>query len=135
MPPDIKASTLPNSLSDAWYDWSCKNRGSKWGTYGHYIQEDKNSNIEITFSTAWSPIKNEILKKLSKHCEYLTYAYDETWMNFSGKRTARNWEITESEDYEDAYFWNGVICPECWCVNDPENCECDSCEHVFEEAT
>lgn len=71
MLPDIKASTLPNSWSDAWYNWSCKNRGSKWGTYDHYIQEDKDDEIEITFSTAWSPIKDEILEKLSRHCDFI----------------------------------------------------------------
>ena len=135
MPPNIKASTLPNSWSDAWYDWSCKNRGSKWGTYDHYIQEDNNKHIEITFSTARSPINDSILEKLSKHCKYLTYTFNEPWMNFSGERTACNWEITESEDYDDAYFWDGIICPECWYISDPENYKCDCCELVFSEAT
>lgn len=135
MPPDIKTSTLPNSWSDAWHDWSCKNRGSKWGTYDHYIQEDKDDEIEITFSTAWSPIKDEILEKLSQHCDSLEYYFEEPWMNFSGERFAQDWEITESEDYEDAYFWDGVICTECWCINDPERYECQSCELIFSEAT
>lgn len=133
MPPDIKASTLPGSWSDAWYNWSCNNRGSKRWTYDHYIQEDKDDEIEITFSTAWSPIDDSILEKLSRYCDSLEYSYDEPWMCFSWTRYACNWEITESEDYDDAYFWQWIICPECWCHNDPECYECDCCDHVFEE--
>lgn len=99
------------------------------GTYDHYIQEDKDDEIEITFSTAWSSIKDEILEKLSRHCDSLEYYFEEPWMNFSGERFAQDWEITESEDYDDAYFWDWVICPE------PERYECQSCELIFSEAT
>lgn len=105
------------------------------GTYDHYIQEDKDDEIEITFSTAWSPIDDSILEKLSRHCDSLEYYFEEPWMNFSGERFAQDWEITESEDYEDACFWDGVICPECWCINDHERYECQSCELVFSEVT
>lgn len=134
MPPEIKATTLPDSWSDEWYDWSCKNRGSKRWTYDHYIQEDDDEHIEILFSTAWSPINDSILEKLSEHCDSLEYSYDEPWMWFSWTRYACNWEITESEDYDDAYFWQAVICPECWCHNGPEDEECGSCDFIFSEA-
>ena len=133
MPPEIKATTLPNSWSDDWYERSCKNRGSKRWTYDHYIQEDDDEHIEITFSTAWSPINDEILEKLSKHCESLTYNFDEIWMWFSWVRSVQDWGFTEYKDYEDGYYGKAVICLECWCHNGPEDYECGSCEYVLQE--
>ncbi len=39
-----------------WYDWNCKNYGSKWSDFEGQINKQTNTELVLSFMTAWSPI-------------------------------------------------------------------------------
>jgi hypothetical protein len=47
---------------DNWYDWAVNNWNTKWGTYSH---EYDSGLMQLTFSTAWSPMGEDIMKMMS----------------------------------------------------------------------
>jgi len=49
--------------SDNWYDWTCKNWGTKWGAYN--ISEDGWCGNTLYFETAWSP-PDPVIRRLSE---------------------------------------------------------------------
>lgn len=61
MPEEIKKSIGEPGISPDWYDWSCKNWGTKWNSYSH---ERLALNV-FQFETAWSNVAN-LLKKMTK---------------------------------------------------------------------
>jgi hypothetical protein len=60
---------FPGGKTDErWYHWRCENWGTKWKVYGVEV-EDKLSPegiFEVFFSTAWAPINERCLSKVSK---------------------------------------------------------------------
>lgn len=44
-----------------WYEWALENWGTKWGTYDHEWDE---GTMILHFQTAWSPMNDEVLKRL-----------------------------------------------------------------------
>lgn len=46
-----------------WYDWACRNWGTKWGTYDHDWDE---GTLTLHFQTAWSMLDPDILKLIAK---------------------------------------------------------------------
>lgn len=77
MPKKIKDNVNSNGKDDAWYYWSIQNWGTKWWTFDLHIHRDRDKNITVYFTTAWSPIKDDIIAELSKHCSSLLYEFDE----------------------------------------------------------
>lgn len=81
-----------------WYDWSCKNWGTKWNACETYI--DGNT---VYFDTAWSP-PLPVIEKLSK-----LYPENEIEICFaeeqvgilSGRYVFQNGEIIDGERYND----------------------------------
>ena len=47
--------------TDNWYDWAINNWGTKWNSYGNYLDHDTNS---VSFQTAWS-LPDPILNKMA----------------------------------------------------------------------
>ena len=41
--------------SPTWYEWSCKNWGTKWNSCDTSISRDEPDNLEVGFNTAWNP--------------------------------------------------------------------------------
>lgn len=105
-----------------WYNWRIQNRWSKWGlceceAFPTWFGDE----LELQFWTAWSP-QIPVFKKLSKkyHCS-VSYDYDEPWCWFSGSCKWVDWEEMYREEYDDAYYWEWVVCSKCWLVFDWTN--------------
>jgi hypothetical protein len=64
----LQAEYIEKFGADNWYEWSCKNWGTKWGACSaeqpHFDTEDENTTATLKFDTAWScPVP--IIEKLS----------------------------------------------------------------------
>ena len=78
-----------------WYDWSVKNWGSKWNSYGYDAPAFHDASNQIEFLTAWSSVQ-PILKKLSGKFPDATFGYkwaDEDIGANVGEQTWQNGEI------------------------------------------
>ena len=77
-----------------WYDWSCKNWGTKWNSVDVEVYDD-----EIQVLTAWSPCDPVIaaLARLFPSMRF-TYSFYECGMCFCGKRIYENGKIIFSFD-------------------------------------
>lgn len=59
-----------------WYDWSCRNWGTKWNAYETAVEESDNEfSIILTFQTAWSGVPN-IIQKLIEMFPTFTFEYN-----------------------------------------------------------
>jgi len=81
-----------------WYDWSIKNWGSKWNSYGYdCFPEYEAGNNTIQFNTAWSCV-NKILEELSKMYPDVEFKYkwaDEDFGYNVGYSSWKNGEYLE----------------------------------------
>lgn len=102
-----------------WYEWNCKNYGSKWSDFDGVIGQVSDNEINLTFMSAWSPI-GEGIRNVSKQFPTLDFvlSYDEGGMAFCGGYAFRNGEImadiegeypsmtveqSENEEYDEFY--------------------------------
>ena len=107
MPDDIYQGSVGSAEraiygENNWYDWSCKNWGTKWNSVDAEIYDE-----EIQFLTAWSPCDPVIdaLAMLFPSIRF-TYTFYECGMCFCGKRIYENGELIFSfdGDYADNPF-------------------------------
>ena len=70
---------------DRWYHWNISNWGTKWDACNVEIDYADESQIEITFDTAWSP-PEPICAKLREMFEdiHVSWFYDEPGMEVAG---------------------------------------------------
>lgn len=104
----------PASEDENWYDWNVKNWGSKWDANEFFVEYEDDTEISLSFSTAWSqitPIFDELVKRgFSVFAEFR----DEGYM-FVG----------EYEDGDTIYF-ETKVCEDCQELDFPnEDCECE----------
>ena len=102
-----------------WYDWNCKNYGSKWSDFDGVFGQVSDNEINMVFVSAWSPI-GEGIRNVSEQFPTLDFilAYDEGGMAFCGGYAIRNGEIiadlegeypsmtveqSENEEYDEFY--------------------------------
>lgn len=102
-----------------WYEWNCKNYGSKWSDFDGGFGQVSDNEINATFMSAWSPI-GEGIRNVSKQFPTLDFvlSYDEGGMAFCGGYAIRNGEIfadiegkypsmtkeqSENEEYDEFY--------------------------------
>ena len=102
-----------------WYEWNCKNYGSKWSDYDGVFGQVSDNEINMVFVSAWSPI-GEGIRNVSEQFPTLDFilAYDEGGMAFCGGYAIRNGEIiadlegeypsmteeqSENEEYDEFY--------------------------------
>jgi len=102
-----------------WYEWNCKNYGSKWSDYDGVFGQISDNEINMVFVSAWSPI-GEGIRNVSEQFPTLDFilAYDEGGMAFCGGYAIRNGEIiadlegeypsmtveqSENEEYDEFY--------------------------------
>ena len=102
-----------------WYEWNCKNYGSKWSDYDGVLGQVSDNEINMVFVSAWSPI-GEGIRNVSEQFPTLDFilAYDEGGMAFCGGYAIRNGEIiadlegeypsmtveqSENEEYDEFY--------------------------------
>lgn len=89
---DISGSKFP-----AWYEWCCKNWGTKWNACHTEVSREGEA-IRLFFNTAWSPpipIFNEVARRfpnLKIEGEYIDEMY-----NFGGNILCQNGKV-EFED-------------------------------------
>ncbi|MFA6730482.1 MAG: hypothetical protein WC152_00790 [Candidatus Izemoplasmatales bacterium] len=80
-----------------WYDWSVRNWGSKWNSYGYDSPAFHNADNEIEFLTAWSRV-DPIMERLSQifpDAEFFYQWADEDIGSNVGQQTWQNGEITD----------------------------------------
>ena len=102
-----------------WYEWNCKNYGSKWSDYDGVFGQVSDNEINMVFVSAWSPI-GEGIRNVSEQFPTLDFvlSYDEGGMAFCGGYAFRNGEIfadiegeypsmtveqSENEEYDEFY--------------------------------
>ena len=70
---------------DRWYHWNIQNWGTKWDASNVDIAYSDESQIEITFDTAWSP-PEPICNRLREMFDdiHVSWFYDEPGMEFAG---------------------------------------------------
>ena len=70
---------------DRWYHWNIQNWGTKWDACNVEIDYADESQIEVTFDTAWSP-PEPICERLREMFEdiHVSWFYDEPGMEFAG---------------------------------------------------
>jgi hypothetical protein len=92
-----------------WYSWSIHNWGTKWDASDGGINSDHESELDVSFETAWAP-PIEWLEKASIKYKKLkfTLEYTEEGMSFEGKSFAKGGEVVNNSmqiDYPDG-FWD-----------------------------
>ena len=102
-----------------WYDWNCEHWWNKRGMCEAGVDSINHwrdwYEVQINFRTARSPYSEEFIAKVSaKRNSPVYYEYNEPWMNFSWRMWAENWEITQSEQFDDAFYWEWLRCENCW---------------------
>ena len=87
--------------SDNWYEWSCKNWGTKWDVYrtGEWNKEENKASI--TFQSAWSPV-NKVIQVLSERFPELTFTlkFADEGGGFLGYETFSEGQIADQAEVE-----------------------------------
>ena len=116
---EMNKANLKKFGSPDWYEWNCKNYGSKWSEFDGVFGQISDNEINATFMSAWSPI-GEGIRNVSKQFPTLDFvlSYDEGGMAFCGGYAFRNGEIfadiegeypsmteeqSENEEYDEFY--------------------------------
>ena len=116
---EMNKANLKKFGSPDWYEWNCKNYGSKWSDFDGVFGQVSDNEINATFMSAWSPI-GEGIRNVSKQFPTLDFvlSYDEGGMAFCGGYAFRNGEIfadiegeypsmtkeqLENEEYDEFY--------------------------------
>ena len=116
---EMNKANLKKFGSPDWYEWNCKNYGSKWSDFDGMFGQVSDNEINATFMSAWSPI-GEGIRNVSKQFPTLDFvlSYDEGGMAFCGGYAFRNGEIfadiegvypsmtveqSENEEYDEFY--------------------------------
>lgn len=108
----------------SWYDWCCQNWGTKWNAYN----QERPTENEIWFDTAWSCVAG-LIGKLSKKFPDVTFLYtwaDEDTGQNCGRVLARNgqgWVSAPEGGSKEAYEIAFEMRPEIRCYYVFENGE------------
>ena len=79
---------------DNWYDWCHENWGTKWGCYDFEIHDGI-----ITYTTAWCPVDELILKKMSQDFPDIILSFEEE-TGWGGEVLISNGDIMEATSYD-----------------------------------
>jgi len=85
-----------------WYDWSCKNWGTKWNAYDYMEGTDYSQNDDLQFETAWSA-PHPVIEKLSQMFPEIAFEHkwaDEDISVNCGYREYKNGELVSEQYYE-----------------------------------
>jgi len=109
----------PEAEEENWYHWNLTNWGSKWDTTDISFDYEDDTQLNLSFATAWSPI-TPIFDELVKRGFKVLAEYEDEGYMFAGEYENGNetdFEILECEDcqeldepnYECKCEGNGVI--------------------------
>ena len=84
-----------------WYEWCNKHWGTKWGDYHTFIQEQNETSVDISFTTAWGPAVSGLVK-VSEQFPNLVFinSFEEGGMCFVGAVSINNGNIIHEAEGE-----------------------------------
>jgi hypothetical protein len=83
-----------------WYEWARRHWGTKWGVYDIEEESVTDTEVILTYSTAWSPATG-LWAKVSEMFPTLTFESEfvDEFGNYCGRESYAAGEVTESEEY------------------------------------
>ena len=81
-----------------WYNWAYHNWGTKWGCYDNEYDDGT-----YRFTSAWGPVDDSILQRLTKDIPTFDYSYEEE-TGWGGEFVMRDGEIISSLHWEEPEF-------------------------------
>ena len=104
----------PASEEENWYDWNCQNWGSKWDVTDMFVDHEDDTNLNLTFATAWNPIF-PIFDELVKRGFKVKAEYQDEGYMFAGE-----YEDGNQTDFEIK------VCEPCQELDEPNyECKCE----------
>jgi len=104
----------PAAEAENWYGWNLKNWGSKWDVVDMNVEYEDDTNLDLYFRTAWSPITPIFDELVKRGFSVLAEYQDEGYM-FAGE-----YEDGETTDFEI------LVCEDCQELNEPnDECKCE----------
>ena len=94
MPTELEGTSAPADKPN-WYDWCCQNWGTKWGCYDFEIDDDV-----ISFTSAWSPIGDNIIQMFAKDFPSFNYEWEEE-QEYGSEMDYENGECIMQKDYDE----------------------------------
>lgn len=115
MPQELEGSTSPARIGDGendtiteersaelkhkygydnWYDWCCNIWGTKWGCYDLEINDE-----QLCFTTAWSPMDDNIIKLMSQDFPNMLWSYEEE-QGWGAEISIENGEFVDAMQYD-----------------------------------
>lgn len=88
---------------DNWYDWSIFHHGTKWGCYDNDMDGDT-----YRFTTAWSPLCNDIIELLAKKIPDFEYYWEEE-QGWGGNMEYKDGVCIRTFEYDQPQ-WSEEIC-------------------------
>lgn len=89
---------------DNWYDWRCRNWGTKWDLSDETEVHAEPGYLEYRFDTAWAPPVEFITKVAAKYPELsFGLCYEEGGMCFAGEAEWENGTQTRDDQWEVEY--------------------------------
>ncbi len=107
---------IPRPAAEAknWYDWNCKNWGSKWDVTDMSLEYEDDTQLNLSFATAWSPITPIFEELVKRGFKVLAEYQDEGYM-FAGE-----YEDGKVTDFEI------LVCEDCQELDEPNHkCKCE----------
>lgn len=99
-------------VSDRRY-WAVENRWTKRDIDLLSMERTEDS-LEMVFLTAWSPPIKAFVKLSELHPDAeIELSYEEEWLWFSGSDKIVNWQIVDTNYFEDAFYGEWIDCK--WC--------------------
>ncbi|QDP54070.1 MAG: hypothetical protein GOVbin1629_6 [Prokaryotic dsDNA virus sp.] len=108
MPKQLEG-TKANGKQYSWYEWCNENWDTKWGCYELEIEDNL-----ISFTSAWSPIGDNIISMFAKDFPDFTYSWEEeqgygSEMDYEGGKCVMQWDYDCPEwgdilEYKDCYL-------------------------------
>ena len=93
MPKELEGTTSPSDKPN-WYDWCLNNWDTKWGCYDLEIEDDV-----IAFTSAWSPIGDNIIRMFAKDFPSFSYSWEEE-QGYGSEMDYEGGECIMQSDYD-----------------------------------
>tara|TARA_R100001463_G_scaffold42546_9_gene89119 strand:+ start:346 stop:1152 length:807 start_codon:yes stop_codon:yes gene_type:complete len=82
---------------DNWYSWALHNWGTKWGCYDNELDADEST---YRFTTAWSPLDEDIIEEFAKIVPNFYYSFEEE-TGWGGIREYENGVCISHRNYDE----------------------------------
>lgn len=87
--------------SDGWYDWNCREWGTKWDASDPYLEDNsEKGELRYSFSTAWSPAEGAYQAMVEQHPELSFEFYCEEEQGWGVKYASENGELSVVEEWD-----------------------------------